>query len=75
MSSEKRYEAIKTISELKIDGPCAPAPACIDSYGEDVFNLNAMQKHLPKAIFEKLQATIERGKFWTRQSRGMSHTR
>jgi len=62
MSSEKRYDAIKAIAELKVEGPCPPAPADIEGYGEDVFNLDAMQKHLPKAVFEKLQATIEEGK-------------
>ena len=62
MSSEKRYEAIKSIADLKVDGPCIPAPATIDAYGEDVFNLSTMQKHLPKAVFEKLKATIEQGK-------------
>ncbi|MBO4648105.1 MAG: glutamine synthetase III [Lentisphaeria bacterium] len=62
MSSEKRYEAIKAIAELKVDGPCVPAAADIECYGEDVFNLDAMRKHLPKAVFEKLQATIEQGK-------------
>ena len=62
MSSEKRYEAITAIAELKVDGPCIPAPASIDAYGEDVFNLSTMQKHLPKAVFEKLKATIEQGK-------------
>jgi len=62
MSSEKRYDAIKAVAELKVDGPCVPAAADIEGYGDDVFNLNAMRKHLPKAVFEKLQATIEQGK-------------
>ena len=62
MSSEKRYEAIKAIAELKVEGPCAPDAADIDCYGEDVFDLDAMRKHLPKAVYEKLQATIEQGK-------------
>ena len=62
MSSEKRYDAIKAIAELKVEGPCPPVPADIEGYAEDVFDLAAMQKHLPKAVFEKLQATIEEGK-------------
>ena len=62
MSSEKRYDAIKAVAELKIDGPGVPETANISDYGEDVFSLDAMQKHLPKAVFEKLQATIEEGK-------------
>ena len=61
MSSEKRYEAIKAIAELRSGEPGKPVAADIESYGEDVFGLSAMQKHLPKAVFEKLQATIERG--------------
>ena len=61
MSSEKRYDAIKAVAELKVDGPCGPAPAAIDDYGADVFNLDAMRKYLPKATFEKLQSTIEQG--------------
>ena len=60
--SDKRYEAIKAVADLKVEGPGAPTQSDIASYGEDVFNLNAMQKHLPKAVFEKLKATIELGK-------------
>ena len=62
MSSEKRYEAIKAIAEQKVEGPAAAKAADINCYGEDVFNLEAMRGHLPKAVFEKLQATIEEGK-------------
>ena len=61
MSSEKRYEAIRMIAEERTAGPGAAAPADISYYGEDVFNLDAMRKYLPKASCEKLQATIERG--------------
>ena len=46
MSSEKRFEAIRSIADLKVEGPGTPAPASIDCYGEDVFNLEAMRKHL-----------------------------
>ena len=62
MSSEKRYEAIKAIAELKIEGPGEPVAAGIECYGEDVFNREVMRKYLPKAVFEKLQATIDEGK-------------
>ncbi len=62
MSSEKRYDAIKAVAELKVEGPAAAKAADINCYGEDVFNLEAMRGHLPKAVFEKLQATIEEGK-------------
>ena len=62
MSSEKRYEAIKAIAELKVEGPGAPVATGIDCYGEDVFNQEAMRQYLPKGVFEKLQATIEEGK-------------
>ena len=61
MSSEKRYEAIKAIADMKNSGPGTAEPANIDCYGEDVFNLDAMRKYLPKAACEKLQATIEQG--------------
>ena len=61
MSSEKRFEAIRSIADLKVEGPGTPAPASIDCYGEDVFNLEAMRKHLSKASFKKLKATIEQG--------------
>ena len=61
MSSEKRYDAIKSVAELKPDVHGEPFPASMDIYGEDVFNFAAMQKHLPKATYEKLLATIERG--------------
>ena len=62
MSGEKRYETIQAIAELKVSGPGEAVPANLDSYAEDVFNLAAMQKYLPKATFEKLQTTIEEGK-------------
>ncbi len=61
MSCEKRYEAIKAIAEAKASVQCEAVPADTHCYGEDVFNLAAMQKHLPKDVFKKLQATIERG--------------
>lgn len=32
-----------------------------DYYGEDVFGLKAMQKHLPKSVYKSLKQTIERG--------------
>ena len=62
MSSEKRYEAIKAIAELEVEGPGEPVAAGIECYGEDVFNREVMRKYLPKAVFEKLQATIDEGK-------------
>lgn len=61
MSSEKRYEAIKAIAGASNSGPAFKEMADISSYGEDVFNLEAMKKHLPKDVFKKLEATIERG--------------
>ena len=61
MSSEKRYEAIRMIAEERTPAPGAAVPADISYYGEDVFNLDAMRKYLPKASCGKLQATIERG--------------
>ena len=62
MSREQRYEAIKSIADIKAGGPGTAVPADIDCYGEDVFNLDVMRKYLPKAACEKLQATIEQGK-------------
>ena len=61
MSSEKRYGAIRMIAEEKASAPGVAEPASADFYGEDVFNLEAMRKYLPKAACEKLQGTIERG--------------
>ncbi|MBQ6352878.1 MAG: glutamine synthetase III, partial [Lentisphaeria bacterium] len=61
MGSDKRYDAISAAAELKTEGHGTPFPATTEGYGEDVFNLAAMQQHLPKATFENLRATIDRG--------------
>lgn len=61
MSSENRYDAIKSIAKSKSPAICEAVPSEISFYGEDVFSLDAMRKHLPKGSFKKLQATIERG--------------
>ena len=44
MSNGNRYEAIKSIAELKAEAPGVPAPADINCYGEDVFDLDAMRR-------------------------------
>ncbi len=61
MSSEKRYDAIRAISELRQNAPGAVQPADFRFYGEDVFDSASMHEYLPKKTCEKLLATIERG--------------
>ena len=61
MSSEKRYEAIKAVAEASPNKIGEAIPADIKCYGEDVFGIEAMQAHLPRDVFKKLQGTIECG--------------
>ena len=61
MSSEKRYDAIRAISELRQNAPGTVQPADFRFYGEDVFDSASMHEYLPKKTCEKLLATIERG--------------
>ena len=61
MSSEKRYEAIRAISEMRPPVPASAAKADISCFGEDVFDSATMREYLSKEACEKLMVTIERG--------------
>ena len=61
MSNLNRTQAVNKISERTEELPMAAVPANIDSYGEDVFNIDAMREYLSSSICAKLLATIERG--------------
>ena len=61
MSSEKRYEAIKAISEMRPPVPAEAVQADITCYGEDVFDTATMKEYLSKETCEKLMVTIEQG--------------
>ena len=61
MSSEKRYEAIKAISEMRPPVPAEAVNVDISCYGEDVFDTATMKEYLSKETCEKLMVTIEQG--------------
>ena len=55
------FEAIKAIAELKVDGPCVPAAADIEYYGEDVFNLEMVSAEAAVAVVLGREAFLELG--------------
>ncbi|MBO5762691.1 MAG: glutamine synthetase III [Lentisphaeria bacterium] len=62
MSNLNRVYAINALAE-RIEPPPAPGlPVSTDDYAEDVFNSKTMRQYLPKAVAEKLLATIQLGK-------------
>lgn len=59
MSNFNRNKAVDSVADL-VTTPSAPAtPASLEFFGEDVFNADAMRRYLPKAVCEKLLATIK----------------
>ena len=62
MSNLNRIHAVNRIVEHLDEHPLAATPACIDAFGEDVFNIDAMRERLPSSVCAKVLATIECGK-------------
>ncbi len=62
MSSDLRKEAVAAVA-AKGSSRCACPPefSIGDIYGCDVFNIKTMKEYLPKEVFKKLMATIEKG--------------
>ncbi len=56
-----RATAIEAIAAQRGLPPQHPRPASAECYGEDVFNQQAIQKYLPKAVAAKLTATMTKG--------------
>ena len=56
-----RMKALDAVAERTAAKPMVSGPADINSYGEDVFNEEAMREYLPKDTCAKLLATINNG--------------
>ena len=53
-----RMKALDAVAERTAAKPMEPCAADISSYGEDVFDEEAMREYLPKDTCAKLLATI-----------------
>lgn len=62
MSSEIRKRALADIAEKSVGSGREVTEAPVtEIYGEDVFSIKVMKDYLPKQVFKKLYATIQRG--------------
>ena len=62
MSNENRIHALHSVAARSAEPPAPPARASIaEEYGCDVFGKAAIRKYLPKAVADKLLATIQSG--------------
>ncbi|MET0282936.1 MAG: glutamine synthetase III [Polyangiales bacterium] len=59
-SNQVRVQAIQAITSRTLPPPKAPGKL-EDLWATDVFTLQKMQQHLPKAVFKSLKKTIESG--------------
>ncbi|MDO4550282.1 MAG: glutamine synthetase III [Planctomycetia bacterium] len=62
MSNCNRIHAINAVAGRQTPACQKAESASLDHFGEDVFNVTAIRKYLPKTVAKKLLATIQEGK-------------